>query len=153
MVDTYNYGDGILIEVWATMNLAQEPFVGFLGLASDDLTTQFWSTLESTDGGQEVVWGQACSNYSNCQHSNLVRQWAELSFWFPARGEAAGAGPLSGMNSLNFSAYAPPAPSNCYVPFSSGCALFFSHGTHSYLMESPYSSVSPAWQQIQGVLK
>lgn len=154
---TYNALDGVLLQDWAATELAQEPFVGPLGLSSDtdDSSTQFWASLMSTDGAQEVVWGQECSSLSNCQHSNIIRQWAELAFWFPSRSDAAGVRPLGGVQSFNFTQYAPPLPTGCGpIPFSSGCGLLvFSAPTHSYLKVSPYPSVYPAWQQIAGGLK
>jgi hypothetical protein len=146
VVNSYNSGDGILGQTWVTMNLLQQPYYSFLGLGSDNATTQFWAALVSTDGGQETVWGQACSSYANCLHSNIIRQWAELSFWFPSRSAATGNGPIAGTTSLNFTGYAPPPP-------SSGAALEFSSGTHSYLQLSPFPAVFPAWQQVQGALQ
>jgi hypothetical protein len=63
----------------------QEPFVGPLGLADDrnDIGVQYWASLRDTDGSQESIWGQPCSSLTDFQHSNIVRQWAELAYWFP----------------------------------------------------------------------
>jgi hypothetical protein len=137
IVNTYNYGDLTLL-AWAPMEVAQEPYVGILGFSTDDIDTQFWSTLASTDGGQETIWSQACSSYSNCRHSNIIRQWAELSYWFPSRSTAAGQGSLAGMANINFGPYAP--------------ALGL-EATHSFLKVGPYSKVFPAWQDINTALK
>jgi hypothetical protein len=148
MVNTYNAGDGTLIEPWGILQLWQEPFVGFLGFSKDDQSVQFWANLLSTDGSQESAWGQPpCSTVGACQHSNIIRQWAELSYWFPSRSEAAGLRPLRGIQSIDFSMYAPPPSSTNFG------LLAFSAGTHSYLKKSPYPNVFPAWQQIRSVLK
>lgn len=139
----------------ATLRLAenkQKPFLGPGGFSSDqdDRYLQFWGPLVNTDGGQEIVWqGVSCSNLSNCQHSNIIRQWAELAYWFPFRTHAVGSSALSVLPSssnLDFTSYAPTPPSTT-------AQQIVASGPHSYLTESPYPVVFQAWKSVTGVLK
>ncbi len=155
IINTFNTNDGTLLGVWRDTELLQEPDVGVLGLFSDNILTQFWSTLASTDGGQESLWAAPCTSLANCQHSNIIRQWAELAYWFPSRSGAAGSGPLTSMQSLDFTSYAPPIPPGCGAfPLSAICAgLGYTDPTHSYLELSPYPMVFKAWQQVSSALQ
>ncbi|HVI06841.1 MAG TPA: Ig-like domain-containing protein [Candidatus Binatia bacterium] len=162
VIDTYNVNDAILLQPWGYMNQNQQPYIGFLGLGSDNATVQYWAALTSTDGGQEAIWspGQGCSTVAGCHHSNLIRQWAELSFWFPSRSGAAGANDLSayGITSLNFTQYAPTTPSICLGNVGILTTIYYcgqssGQATHSYMAGQPYPAVFQAWQQVNGVLK
>jgi hypothetical protein len=165
VINSFNTSDATVLKVWGEMNLGQQPFIGFLGLGSDGPTTQFWSSLLSTDGGQEAIWGESqgsipgCTTVTNCQHSNLIRQWAELAYWFPSRSGPAGATSLQayGITSEDFSAYAPPPTSVCQGDPSllgaAACGKIEGTPTHSYLSDSPYPMEYPAWQIVNSVLK
>ena len=165
VINSFNTTDATVLKVWGEMNLGQQPYIGFLGLGSDGPTTQFWSSLLSTDGGQEAIWGESqgsipgCTTVTNCQHSNLIRQWAELAYWFPSRSGPAGATSLQayGITSEDFSAYAPPPTSVCQGDPSllgaAACGKIEGTPTHSYLSDSPYPMEYPAWQIVNSVLK
>jgi len=149
IINTYNGSDSILAETWALAQIHQKPFSGALNFFSDNAMIQYWAALTNTDGGQEILWGTACSSISNCQHSNIIRQWAELAYWFPSRSDAAGTRALTLLprsSNIDFTGYAPP-PSNLPVN------QIWESGPHSYLRVSPYPSVFPAWQQIATQLK
>jgi hypothetical protein len=125
----------------------------------DDANKQFWANLRNTDAGQAVTWGQYCASPSTCTHSNITRQFAELSYWFPSISYAEGTGgrPLSiypvtttspttmtkSVTTVDFSQYSPQ-----YNPEIDPFGVL----THSFLMEQPYSDVSPAWMQIKSSL-
>lgn len=151
IVNTYNSDDDVLNVTLTLSENTQKPFVGFLGFSSDqdDTTAQFWASLLNTDGGQESLWDAPCSSMDTCQHSNIIREWAELAFWFPFRSHAVGTYPLGVLpsgNNLSLTSYAPP-PAGNVVP------AIWDTPAHSYLKDSPYPSVFPAWQQIAAALK
>jgi hypothetical protein len=89
---------------WFACQRRQKPNVG-LGIAAVDYLsglpmgskdgphTQFWAEL----GGAASIAGLSRQQYlweDGGDHNNLLRQWAELAYWFPAASAPAGVGPL-----------------------------------------------------------
>jgi hypothetical protein len=72
-------------------------------------------------------------------HSNIIRQWSELAYWFPSVTNAAGQQSVRSVPSIGFTDYDPPSASLT--------------NTHSYLKLQPYPSVFPAWKQIKGFMQ
>jgi len=128
----------------------QKPYVGLLGLQTDedDSVVQFWAALLNTDSGQEALWGSSTGcNINTCQHSNIVRQWAELAYWFPARSHALGSNAFSllpALSNVDFTPYSPPSAALFTITNTS---------THSYLATNPYSTEYQAWKTLAALLK
>jgi hypothetical protein len=156
MTNSYSANDGVLSTnanvlsgVWVMAQLLQEPnlaanygLTAALGSTTpDNETQQFWAQTTHTDGEDEILWGQACSTPSTCQHSNILRQWSELAYWFPAVENAAGSQNVAGAVTLN------PLDLTTYAPSSLGVLQ-----SHSYLTLQPYFSVYGAWQEIHNAM-
>ncbi len=150
ITNTFNGGDGILssltpgVWLWA-QDYTKPNTLGNvnLGVVSafvpDNEISQYWATLTHLDGSQELLWGSPCSSASTCKHSNILRQWGELAYWFPSVSNATGQQSLSTIPSLDFGSYAPFS----LIPSS----------THSYMRLQPYYAVYPAWQKVHGAMK
>ena len=106
---------------------------------SDDARSQaFWAQLQFTGSAEASVFDGASS-------SNIIRQWAELSQWFPSLTPAVGNLPAAaavGVLDLSFSAYSPQVTS-----------VSTAIQTHTYLYESRFSSVWGAYASLQQTLK
>ena len=89
-----------------------------------------------------------CTTIGTCAHANIVRQWAELAYWFPFRTHAVGAGALMGVpvTNIDLTLYAPPPQGNVFQQLGNTPA-------HSYLEDSKYSLEFTAWQQIASSLQ
>ena len=152
IVNTFNPGDGVLLQAWAREQKGLHGNKNFLSIAStllsaiglnekaDDSSTQYWASFPFVDGSQESLW-------SGGTHSNLIRQWGELAYWFPSLSHAAGTRDLSalGIVSQSFAAVAPAAP---------GLTDLSNITTsHTYLYDMPYSHVYSAFQTLVTDLK
>ena len=103
--------------------------------ANDSRSNPFWAQLPFTTAAE--------SNVLNSQpSSNIIRQWAELSQWFPALtppiGSIAASGSTGGaIEDLKFDSYGKPQN------------LLKSINTHSYLYENAFSSVWEAFSTLR----
>ncbi|MBN1571323.1 MAG: hypothetical protein JXA73_26040 [Acidobacteria bacterium] len=140
IINTYNAQDSVLNVWWKEAQILQKPYVGFLGLGWDSRYVQYWASLSNTGGDQETIWSNDCSNnVALCQHSNIIRQWAELAYWFRPLSVAAGTKSIADIQNIEFTGFGEsssnPTPS------------------HSYLKIRPFSVVFDAWSQIAEELK
>lgn len=153
ITNTYSGNDNILSNVWEAAQLFTKPnipqnipsFIPYVGgvnltVTGDNAIIQFWGNLTHQDGMQEQMWGSACYTASTCTHSNVIRQWAELAYWFRAISNPIGYQSLNTVTNINFSASDPSTT----IPSSN---------THSYLKVLPYPQVASPWQSIKGALK
>lgn len=141
MINAFNQNDSILGLVWETMQRLQKPNFGPLGLLFDGPgpLLQFWGRLPNSQAEEERVWETALD--AGCQatdtgirHGNLIRQWAEVSHWFPSISQATGrTAQPSVSRSLNFSDYG-----NVVNPLTS----------HSYLVVRKSSEVWRAYEEL-----
>ncbi|HEX4965048.1 MAG TPA: Ig-like domain-containing protein [Thermoanaerobaculia bacterium] len=150
MYNSFNSGDLILGGVWMTAQVFEKPNIltGVFGLLptlasidigqSDGPTLQFWAKLRHTDGGQEILWDNACITPATCSHSNILRQWAELAYWFPSVSKPVGSLAIDSLTNLNFSSY---APNIAIVP------------SHSYMGFTDYTKVYGAWVEVRKALQ
>jgi len=137
MTNTFSSNDTVLSVIWFAGELAEKPDIL---VGPDNMVSQYWAALTNTDGNQEKLWGDpACTVASACLHANIVRQWAELAYWFPSLSDAAGTHAINPVTSIDFTPYDP--------------SLAKPATTHSYLKISPYSDVYPAWQLVKAALK
>jgi hypothetical protein len=150
MTNTFSGNDTVLAYpipgLWLLAQDLEKPNVlNNIGLGAvsafvgDSEILQYWSTLTHLDGSQELLWGAPCSTASTCHHSNILRQWGELAYWFPSVSNATGNQSLSTLTSIDFGPY---------DPFS-----IIPPNTHSYLRLQPYYAVYPAWQAVHGAMK
>ena len=176
ITNTANPADGVLDKIWAAAQACEKPAVqvyyaktisamtcaanfasgfGTAGSQSDDQGEQFWAALRNTDAGEEAAFdcgSGGCSPSSctsaACAHSNITRQWAELSYWFPSISGAEGLGfSRNAVATIDFSAYAPGEVSWAdIIGGDDGSA------NHSYLTLQPYSVENGAWKQIRTAL-
>lgn len=156
MVNTFNTGDNALNAAWATAQVRQKPYAGVLGLAGDNASTQYWASLTGTDGSQEYLWGGNCSGQPvSCQHANVIRQWAELTYWYPALSGAAGSRLLyvNGVTNIDLSLYGPPADGIVTTAINTLLQGMPETQSHSYLVMRPFASVYGAYQQIRQSLE
>jgi hypothetical protein len=100
-------------------------------------------TLQANDSRAQTFWGQLPfttpveSNVLNgAQSSNIIRQWAKLSQWFPATTTAVGNLSTVGIPDLDFSPYAQGFVSS-----------------HTYLYQRPFSVVWNAFDTLKSNLK
>jgi hypothetical protein len=108
----------------------------------DDRRERFWSDLGLALPVYDYLW-------SNADHRDTTRQWAELAFWFPALSYAAGGTPIRGMMNENFSLYGPPDPFE--IPMIGRLPLLASPlgiTTHTYMTDNPYSLTWRAHERI-----
>ena len=153
ITNTYSANDNILSKVWEGAQLFTKPnipqnipsFIPYVGgvnvtVTGDNAITQYWANLTHQDGMQEQMWGSACFTPSTCSHSNAIRQWAELAYWFRAISNPIGYQSLSTVTNINFSG-SDPSSSN------------LNSNTHSYLKVLPYPQVASPWSLIKGALK
>jgi transglutaminase-like putative cysteine protease len=145
MINAFNQNDTILGLVWETMQRLQKPNFGPLGLLADGPgpLLQFWGRLPNSAAEEERVWelpsGAGCqATDTGIRHGNLIRQWAEVSHWFPSISQATGrtAQPFMSRN-LNFSTYG-----DVLNPLTS----------HSYLVVRNSSDVWRAYEELIGAL-
>ncbi len=145
IINAFNGNDSILGLVWETMQRLQKPNFGPLGLLFDGPgpLLQFWGRLPNAEAEEERVWETAGD--AGCQatdtgvrHGNLIRQWAEVSHWFPSISQATGrtAQPFMSRN-LDFSTYG-----NVINPLTS----------HSYLVVRKSSDVWRAYEELISAL-
>ncbi len=159
MMNTFSNNDTILgivsgvIGVWYAAQTTEKPnsngntngvtLLPAITTNYSDEIQQYWARLSNTDGTQEAVWNNVCAVASACKHSNIIRQWAELAYWFPATASAVGNHVASSMTNYDFTQFD-----------SLSLNLLKDFGpTHSYLKVAPYPSVWGAWQQVNGALK
>jgi hypothetical protein len=149
ITNSFSTNDTVLGVIWFAAVDSEEPNLAYnIGgvtipqpFTPDDETYQFWAQPTHTDGSQELLWGAPCSTPSTCQHSNILRQWGELAYWFPAVSYAVGSQSVGTLTPMNLTS--PYDPPNITSPSS----------THSYLRLQPYYSVYGAWQSIHGAMK
>jgi hypothetical protein len=148
MTNTFSGNDSVLGGVWYAAETTEKPNSNgnttgttaypAVTLNYNDESQQYWARLSNTDGEQEAnLWNNPCGTASLCKHANIIRQWAELAYWFPATANAVGQHSVGSMASYDFTPYDPIS-----VP----------KATHSFLKLAPYPSVWPAWQQVNGAL-
>jgi len=86
IVNTFSGGDKIVGDVWSLSQSFQKPNMDPLigGQAEEERIAQFWAGLgiESMET-EQYLWPEGA-------HSDLVRQWRELAYWFPPLSRAAG---------------------------------------------------------------
>lgn len=138
ILNTYNANDWVLNNTWYWKQSRQEPNVGPLGLFTDDRQGQYWAVLQNTDSMEEAVFASVGS------HSNIIRQWAELAYWFKSLSGPIGSRhfPNFSMQSknCNFTQFAPPP----LVPDLDADAR-----THGYMHSQPFSKVALPWTHVQ----
>jgi hypothetical protein len=128
VLNTFNVHDRVLQISWYETQLLQKPFLGLLGLASDDRHTQFWGRLYNTGPDQEYLWG-----FSGSGHMNVIRQWAELAYWFPAVSAATGTAGQLKLRNTDFSRFGD------FISPIDG---------HSYLRTRPFAEVWEAYAAV-----
>lgn len=122
----------------------------------DNSSVQYWGTLPGTDGSQESLWSNppTCSPLlGSCGHSNLIRQWAELAYWFPSLSFAAGNRDLTGLGitSQNLGGNNGAPSVLDFANFASDSQAF--EDSHDYTYTVPFSHVYPAFQILVGDLQ
>jgi transglutaminase-like putative cysteine protease len=130
IVNSFNTHDGLLTVVWYENQLKQRPYNLSLevSLIASDRESQFWADLRDTGNETEALWGGVSS------HANLIRQWAELSYWFPSLTEAAGAGAQPHLDNIDLSFY------GNFVDLTM---------SHSFMRMRPYDEVWSGWHTIK----
>jgi hypothetical protein len=92
---------------WFTCQRYQKPSTGLADTIDDyfgrtpdgwrdTLGVQFWGTLGSVTRAQDLAANEYL--WASGNHAGLIRQWAELAFWFPAVSGGAGAQPLASLS-------------------------------------------------------
>jgi hypothetical protein len=124
---------------WYACQRIQKPRIGYVPgvwtpfVRVDGRSRRFWATLRTDTRSSEYLWGEGGN------HSNVVRQWAELAFWFPSLSQAAGTVDLAsaGIDSVSFAAFGTvPGPS------------LIGAQSHSYMTDRPLELVWPAFRQL-----
>jgi hypothetical protein len=138
LVNTFSKTDRILSQIWFLGQLSQTPDVGRLGVEPDLNNPLTWALLPHSTDAENYLWSDGAD------HSNIVRQWTELAYWFPALMPATGNGCLDGSTVC-------PDPSNVdLTPFDDGSDLGESH---SYMLERRLSDVWLAFKMVRDKLQ
>jgi hypothetical protein len=145
IINTYNTTDYVLGTAWWTMQQAQKPNVGPLGLGSDSISRQFWGKMDNTGVDEQFPWQPNDDlPINNDAHANVVRQWAELAHWFPSMTLPAGYGVLSSdvdtIQNIDFTPFGGPGgPANTLI-------------SHSYMTGKDFFEVWGAYVAIHDAL-
>jgi hypothetical protein len=136
---------GFKLHSWYTSQRIQKPRLRSpLGSAScaevlsgrlDDRKRRFWAKLGVVPADWDYLW------YGE-NHADTTRQWAELSFWFPALSRPIGTRPMAGMSNEDFGLFRQPG---VFSPLGLD--------THSYMAQKPLPAVWPAFQRIGTFLR
>lgn len=149
ITNTFSGVDHVLNEAWLGNQFVFKPFIlkpgadlTFLNNSisfGDNSVVQYWALLSQT---LPEVDGRLWPG-TNLTHQNLIRQWEEVSFWFPTRSLAAGnqGGLSSGIIDVDFTSY------------DSGFGITDLTPTHSYMKLKPYWQVFQAWKTAAGQLQ
>lgn len=133
MINTFNTNDSVL-QSWYT-NRVIIPQTGPLGLFSDSRHQNFWAKLKNTGSEEDAIFGDGLT------HSNIVRQWAELAYWFSPLSGPVGSGPVPQIESSG--------GINCNLTSFGGTA----DESHSYLTIRTYPQVFEGWKKVSAYLR
>jgi hypothetical protein len=172
ILNMYNPNDGVLSFAWPIMQLQEKPndrsklvalgaalldvipqkllgvtvpaFVQFLPAQADDTRGEsFWAKLNFTTSLENSVFPPSAQVPTQ---TNIVRQWAELSQWFPSLTLSAGSLPVLSLVGGSGNDY------NLKDNGSSGPLDLDPRPTHTYLYSRPMSSVWQAFGTIHTAL-
>jgi hypothetical protein len=172
MINAFNTGDSIVQYVWRLMQFEQKPNYASKGVelvttvaslpvlltgtldpsvnllkifpleANDSRALALWGDLPLTTPAENSVFADGST------HSNIIRQWAELSQWYPSLTDSIGV--------INNFATATGKTQNDDVdltPYGNSNNVGFGVKTHSFLYEAPFSRVQPAFTLFKSRLQ
>jgi hypothetical protein len=131
----YNSTDEALVlhplAPWFVSQVIQKPYI----VGNDDEFSQFWKNLYHTNVDEErYLWPGEITQ----KERDLIRLWAELSYWFQPLSRGAGAALIAYLGDAN----------NEDFTDVGGDGGLLSYPSHTYLTSAPYQQVFRLWRSI-----
>jgi len=138
IINTYNTTDDALRTAWFACNMIQKPYgLELFGSGKDHQYAQIWGHLPNDDPTSAGVWDDGYVS-----HANVIRQWAELAYWFPSMSLPVGMQELKveGVTNEPFDVYGQSTSS------------IYDGDSHSYLNNKTFSKVWPAFDKLKALM-